>query len=83
MKTQSKAIAQARCGLVKTCDNHSCIFNMMDKGYQLTPTGAGQHNKNQQLERLYGKGFVPMMREIFRDGFIDVVCDLFIDKDRS
>jgi len=83
MRTQSKSIASARCGLVRNCANDSCIFSMLNKGYQLNPTSASQHNKNQRMERQYGKGFVPTLRYQMRNEFIDVICDLFIDKDCS
>ena len=69
------------CPIARECNNNSCIMRMTRVfGYLLDPSLSTEKKKAQDIEKKFGKGYLPAMDTLFRDGGIQVICKDFKDK---
>lgn len=76
----SKAVASARCGIVRDCSREDCIFKMLFRGYKNNPQNEMEKRKNAEIERVNGKGFYPNWTVRGHGEIVDLYCDSFKEK---
>lgn len=69
------------CPLARACDNNSCLMRMVQvHNYPLEPSTEAEKKKALDIEKKFGKGYLPRMDTLFRNGAIQVRCFDFKDK---
>lgn len=69
------------CPIARDCRNNSCIMRMIKVfNYTLEPSIDSERQKVKDIESKFGKGHVPKMKTLFKDGMIQVICEGFKNK---